>query len=242
MRSASAEKSAGRVHEHEVGAVPVERRAGREDRDAALALHGVGVQMRVAGVHAAGAANGARRGKHRLRERGLARVDVRQKPHDRLPHAPTSSSFSRSPLTRLPNKATRTAAPSVNSLLEPQPAVMPEERHLRGRDCQACPARLLRDAGPVLDELLFKLLGLGMTLPHYAPSSRSAPRAAHGLKIVHRVKTTIFLSREAQNWSFERDERKGRGGADVALDGTARARDTGNVVTPSKGPGALRTR
>ena len=81
-----------------------------------------------------------------------------------------------------------------------------------------------------------------MLLPRYAPSFRSARGAVHGLKIVHRVKTTIFLSREAQNWSVERDERKGRRGADVALDGTTLTRHTGGVVTPSKGPGALRIR
>ena len=82
---------AGRVHEHEVGVAPVKGGAGRENRDAALALHGVGVEVRVAAVHAAGVANGARDGEHGLRERGLARVDVRQKSHDRLSHASTSN-------------------------------------------------------------------------------------------------------------------------------------------------------
>ena len=84
---------AGCVNEHEVGAVflvgarPVERRAGREDRDPAVPLHGIGVQVGAAAVHATGVANGPRGGEHGLRERGLARVDVRQEPHDRLPHA-----------------------------------------------------------------------------------------------------------------------------------------------------------
>ena len=86
----------GCVHEHEMRSRPVERRGGREDRDAALALHGVGVEVGASVVHAPGRADGPCLGEHGLRKRGLACVHMRQKPHDRLSQA-TPLSFTKLP-------------------------------------------------------------------------------------------------------------------------------------------------
>ena len=76
----------GGIHQCKRHTVPRERRLRREDRDAARAFLLVGVEVGVAMVHAAGRADDAGMQKHRLGERGLARVDVRQYAHNRLFH------------------------------------------------------------------------------------------------------------------------------------------------------------
>ena len=68
-------------------AVHVEGGLLREDRDTARALHGIGVQMRVAMVHAARAANSPRLRKQRLRKRRLTGIDMGDEPYHRLLHA-----------------------------------------------------------------------------------------------------------------------------------------------------------
>ena len=88
---------AGRVHEREANSLPVELGLRREDRDAALALHRVGVEVGAAVVHAPRGADGARGGEHGLRERGLARVHVGEKPNHRLPHPIDPHPLSSSP-------------------------------------------------------------------------------------------------------------------------------------------------
>ena len=75
---------AGSIHEHDVGIAVVEHGLRRENRDAALALDRVSVQMRIAIVHAATLANAARVEQHGLGQRGLAGIDMRQDSNDRL--------------------------------------------------------------------------------------------------------------------------------------------------------------
>ena len=75
---------AGSVHEHNVGATMVEHSLRREDRNAALTLNLVRIQMRVAIVNAAALANAARVKQHGLGQRGLAGIDMRQDSNDRL--------------------------------------------------------------------------------------------------------------------------------------------------------------
>ena len=75
---------AGSIHEHDVGIAVVEHGLRRENRDAALALDLVSVQMRIAIVHAATLANAARVEQHGLGQRGLAGIDMRQDSNDRL--------------------------------------------------------------------------------------------------------------------------------------------------------------
>lgn len=69
---------------HDVGIAVVEHGLRRENRDAALALDRVSVQMRIAIVHAATLANAARVEQHGLGQRGLAGIDMRQDSNDRL--------------------------------------------------------------------------------------------------------------------------------------------------------------
>ena len=75
---------AGSVHEHNVGVTMVEHSLRREDRDTALTLNLVRIQMRVAIVNAAALANAARVKQHGLGQRGLAGIDMRQDSSDRL--------------------------------------------------------------------------------------------------------------------------------------------------------------
>ena len=75
---------AGCIHEHDVGIAVVEHGLRREDRNAALALDLVRIQMRVAIVNAAALANAARVEQHGLGQRGLAGIDMRQDSNDRL--------------------------------------------------------------------------------------------------------------------------------------------------------------
>lgn len=62
----------------------VEHSLRREDRNTALALNRVRVQMRIAIVHAAALANATRVKQHGLGQRGLAGIDMRQDSNDRL--------------------------------------------------------------------------------------------------------------------------------------------------------------
>ena len=73
-----------RINEHDVGIAMVEHGLRREDRNAALALDRVSVQMRIAIVHAAALANATRVEQHGLGQRGLAGIDMRQDSNDRL--------------------------------------------------------------------------------------------------------------------------------------------------------------
>ena len=75
---------AGRIHKHDVGIAVVEHGLRREDRNAALALDRVSVQMRIAIVHAAALANATRVEQHGLGQRGLAGIDMRQDSNDCL--------------------------------------------------------------------------------------------------------------------------------------------------------------
>ena len=77
----------GGVEQHEAGAGIVERRLFGEDRDAALALHGVGVEVGVAVVNAALPTNGAGAVEHGLGKRGLACVNMGEKPYHGLFHS-----------------------------------------------------------------------------------------------------------------------------------------------------------
>ena len=72
------------IHEHDVGIAMVEHGLRREDRDTALTLDRVSVQMRIAIVHAAALANATRVEQHGLGQRGLAGIDMRQDSNDRL--------------------------------------------------------------------------------------------------------------------------------------------------------------
>ena len=82
----------GRVKQHEVGARPVQIGLLGEDGDAALALHRIGIEMRIPLVHAPLAADGAGTVEQRLGERGLARVDVGDKTDDGLGHGDSDRS------------------------------------------------------------------------------------------------------------------------------------------------------
>ena len=73
-----------RIHEHDVGIAVVKHGLRREDCDTTLALDRVGVQMRIAIVHAAALANATRVEQHGLGQRGLAGIDMRQDSNDRL--------------------------------------------------------------------------------------------------------------------------------------------------------------
>ena len=75
---------AGCIHEHDVGIAVVEHGLRREDRNAALALDRVRIQVRIAIVNAAALANAARIEQHGLGQRGLAGIDMRQDSNDRL--------------------------------------------------------------------------------------------------------------------------------------------------------------
>ena len=75
---------AGRIHKHDVGIAVVEHGLRREDRNAALALDRVSVQMRIAIVHAAALANATHVEQHGLGQRGLAGIDMRQDSNDCL--------------------------------------------------------------------------------------------------------------------------------------------------------------
>ena len=77
-----------RVDEHEARAVVDELRLRAEDGDPAVALHRVGIQVRVAAVHAPERADAPGVVEHGLRERRLARVHVRKYADNRLPHSP----------------------------------------------------------------------------------------------------------------------------------------------------------
>ena len=72
------------IHEHDVGIAMVEHGLRRENRDAALALDRISVQMRIAIVHAPALANATRVEQHGLGQRGLAGIDMRQDSNDRL--------------------------------------------------------------------------------------------------------------------------------------------------------------
>ena len=72
------------IHEHDVGIAMVEHGLRRENRNAALALNLVRIQMRIAIVHAAALANATRVEQHGLGQRGLAGIDMRQDSNDRL--------------------------------------------------------------------------------------------------------------------------------------------------------------
>ena len=72
------------IHEHDVGIAMVEHSLRRENRNAALALDRVSVQMRIAIVHATALANATRVEQHGLGQRGLAGIDMRQDSNDRL--------------------------------------------------------------------------------------------------------------------------------------------------------------
>ena len=72
------------IHEHDVGIAMLEHGLRREDRNAALALDRVSVQVRIAIVHAAALANATRVEQHGLGQRGLAGIDMRQDSNDRL--------------------------------------------------------------------------------------------------------------------------------------------------------------
>ena len=72
------------IHEHDVGIAMVEHGLRRENRDAALALDRVRVQMRIAIVHAAALANATSVEQHGLGQRGLAGIDMRHNSNDRL--------------------------------------------------------------------------------------------------------------------------------------------------------------
>ena len=64
----------------------VEQGLLREDGDAAPPLHGVGVEEGIAVVHTAEVTQRTGTVEHRLGERGLAGIDVRQHPdHDMVP-------------------------------------------------------------------------------------------------------------------------------------------------------------
>lgn len=67
-----------------MGIAMVEHGLRREDRDAALALDRVRVQMRIAIVHAAALADATRVEQHGLGQRGLAGIDMCQDSNDRL--------------------------------------------------------------------------------------------------------------------------------------------------------------
>ena len=73
-----------RINEHDVGIAMVEHGLRRENRNAALALDRVSVQMRIAIVHAAALANATRVEQHGLGQRCLAGIDMRQDSNDRL--------------------------------------------------------------------------------------------------------------------------------------------------------------
>ena len=75
---------AGSVHEHNVGITMVEHSLRRENRDTALTLDLVRIQMRVAIVNAAALANATRVEQHGLGQRGLAGIDMRQDSNDCL--------------------------------------------------------------------------------------------------------------------------------------------------------------
>ena len=75
---------AGSVHEHNVGVAVVEHGLRREDRDAALTLNLVRVQMRIAIVHAPALSNAAGMKQHGLGQRGLTGIDMCQNSYDRL--------------------------------------------------------------------------------------------------------------------------------------------------------------
>ena len=82
---------AGRIEHHEMHARPVEMRLLGKDRDTALALHGIGIEMRVALVHAPLPTDGARAVEHGFRQRGLARVDVGDETDDGMGHGDSAS-------------------------------------------------------------------------------------------------------------------------------------------------------
>lgn len=67
-----------------MGIAVVKHDLRREDRNAALALDRVRIQMRIAIVHAAALANATRVEQHGLGQRGLAGIDMRQDSNDRL--------------------------------------------------------------------------------------------------------------------------------------------------------------
>ena len=73
---------ARRVHERDGLPLVLELGLCGEDRDAALALHGVRVEMRAPAVNSSKRAGAARIVEHGLGERGLARVNVRQYAYD----------------------------------------------------------------------------------------------------------------------------------------------------------------
>ena len=68
-----------RIHEHDVGIAMIEYGLRREDRNAALALDRVSVQMRIAIVHAAALADATRVEQHGFGQRGLAGIDMRHR-------------------------------------------------------------------------------------------------------------------------------------------------------------------
>ena len=72
------------IHEHDPGITVVEHGLRRENRNAALALDRVSVQMRIAIVHTAAFTNATRIEQHGLGQRGLASIDMRQDSNDRL--------------------------------------------------------------------------------------------------------------------------------------------------------------
>lgn len=72
----------GRVDERDGAARVLELGLSGKDRDAALPLHGVGVEHGVAAVNAAQLTGAAGVVEQRLRERGLSCVDVCEQPYD----------------------------------------------------------------------------------------------------------------------------------------------------------------
>ena len=84
---------ARRIHQREAGTGVLELGLGRKDGDAAVAFHGVGVQVGVPTVDAAEASDAPRVVEHGLRKRGLARVDMRVYADDCLFHVPLPVAF-----------------------------------------------------------------------------------------------------------------------------------------------------
>ena len=72
-----------RVHQRQVRMIPGETGFLREDRDAAVFLHPVGIEKSVAVIHTPLAADGAGKEEHGFRERGFARVHMSAQPDHR---------------------------------------------------------------------------------------------------------------------------------------------------------------